>query len=152
MSASGTSTVIFAWAALIVLWAALFIFHRRLRTDMLEFKLTQISADLQRLAGSGAPLNLSEINRLQAAVQAGLQLSELWSGCMLLMSGSRSPSAFFHTPQLVQLRTEIGRVIAHHIVHGCPLLWPALLKKPWLKKLETRILAICFAKQIGNLQ
>jgi hypothetical protein len=152
MSASGTSTVIFAWAALIVLWAAIFIFHRRLRSDMLEFKLTQISANVRRLAGSGDPLSLSEISRLQAAIQAGLQLSELWSGSMLLMSGSRSPSAFLHTPQLAQLRAEIGRVIAHHIVRGCPLLWPALLKKSWLNKLETKILAICFTTQSGNLQ
>ena len=152
MSASGTSTVIFAWAALIVLWAAIFIFHRRLRTDMLEFKLTQISADLRRLAGSGDPLSLSEIIRLQAAVQAGLELSELWSGCMLLMTDSRSPLGLFHNAQLAALRTQIGRVIAHHIIHGCPLLWPALFKRSWLSTLEARILAICFTKQFENLQ
>ena len=152
MSASGTSTVIFAWAALIVLWAAIFIFHRRLRTDLLEFKLTQILTDLRRLGGSADLVNLSEIRQLQAAVQAGLQLSELWSGSMLFMTGGRSPSAFLHTPQLAHLRTEIGRVIAHHIVRGCPLLWPALLKKSWLETLETKILAICFTTHSGNLQ
>jgi hypothetical protein len=151
VSPSSTSTVIFTWAALIVLWAVIFIFHRRLRADLLELRLTQISAQLRSLVVSAGPVGLPEMGRLEAAIQTGLQLSELWSGSLLLMVRGRSSPIALYTP-VPQLGAEIGRVIATHIACGCPLLWPMLFNKSWLHKIETMVIAICFTPKAGELQ
>ena len=151
MSPSATSTVIFAWAALIVLWAAMFIFQRRLRTDLLEFRLAQIFARLHALADSPGALTRTEVCQIAADIQAGLALSEVWSGSLLLVTGSRLRSAAFTSADAAAIRAEIGRVITRHIVFGCPLLWPALLNESWLGRLETKVLTICFAKHSEDL-